>query len=193
MRRCPRCNKRFGFKLFHPETGIMYSDEFLSYGQTTCYRCPGSYLPNGEVVPKGYFDDYVMDISGKMRRKTDAERAGDWTAPVEDPALAQWEGGVYTTGTIHVPYVEWWKEHPMETKIDQDDLVSIYDLFAAVKAHPKYVFGTVFTEDDVPEERLESVLEAAKWGEEAITESGFDFIANVDIGPPPVDPTKEES
>lgn len=59
------------------------------------------------------------------------------------------------------------------------DLVSIHDLYAAVRAHPDYVFGTIFVTEDVPPERLEQVLEGAKWGEEHITAAGFEYIENI--------------
>jgi hypothetical protein len=62
-----------------------------------------------------------------------------------------------------------------------DEIVSIHDLFAAVRAHPDYVFGTIFVTDDVPPEKLEVVRKAAKWGEEAIVESGFEYIEYVDL------------
>jgi hypothetical protein len=56
-------------------------------------------------------------------------------------------------------------------------MISIHDLMRAVKAHPDYVFGTVFVKDDFPggvvawEETGD-----AKWAEEHVTAAGFEYI-----------------
>ena len=54
---------------------------------------------------------------------------------------------------------------------------SIHDLFARVKAHPDYLFGTIFVTKDLPVEKLNDL--GVKWGEEALVAAGAEYIENL--------------
>lgn len=69
-------------------------------------------------------------------------------------------------------------------------MVSIHDLFNAVKAHPDFVFGTIFVKDDFPDgEALWGEHGDAKWATEHIVAAGNEYIENEAVKRPYVTQT----
>lgn len=61
---------------------------------------------------------------------------------------------------------------------------SIHDMFAEVKEHPDFVFGTVFVKDDLPKDFEWGDLHDPKHAEDHIVQAGFEYIENAgfDLG-----------
>lgn len=110
MSRCPRCHQRFRLFGDRKYGGTLYQDDALSHGKLTCHRCPGSYLPSGDPVPSGYFDDFVMDTSqgfNMMRRKTEDERNGIWKLPPDPPTVVPPDDVWVTTTSARPDSYKW--------------------------------------------------------------------------------------
>lgn len=69
---------------------------------------------------------------------------------------------------------------------------SIYELFNAVREHPDFVAGTIFTKDDVPEGKQLPPVWKSKWAEDPMIAAGNEALETFYYGDDDEDQNSKE-